>query len=555
MPYLEDGETWSTDFDIYEEGMAENKPGHKKFSQYTLPSWAKHPLSHPFNGVVLGPDAYYHMAGDGFLNPMNWSIAHVACRFGDLDLLEMCSSEELDWQTIEGHSPAQYCVQHATPWCLQWLVEKGADTTSPDFQNLTPEDHIWRNPRLHQQEMEWLFKALQGELDEKNNNKAQEYRMMKHRTHGADQEVQKSLDRDMKKLRKYWFGTTDYQLPYPIPTPEELEMLPLDLPSSKVKRMEKKKPPNPVALLFPGQGSQYLGMLKDDCNRPTIKEYLDRATEILGWDPKDLCLNGPEDKLSETRYCQPIMFIAGMAALEKLRDSKADYVDNPMAVAGLSLGEYTAICAAGVLDFEDCLRLVKARAEAMQKATDLTPQAMCSIAGLDRAKVDMLCEQAKKADDSPDAECKVANFLFPSGFTCGGSKVCIDKLTKIATEAKALQARIIKTGGAFHTKYMSPAQVELSSVLDEMLPKMKAPRCAIYFNITGKRIAAGTDPEKFIDLMKQQLVSEVLWCPTIQAMVMDGIKEFFELGPMKQLKAMIKRIDLDSFKKTENVAV
>merc|ERR1712217_8427 len=106
--------------------------------------------------------------------------------------------------------------------------------------------------------------------------------------------------------------------------------------------------------------------------------------------------------------------------------------------------------AAGVLSFEDGLSLVKIRGEAMQKATEMVPQAMCSVAGLDRAKVDKLCEEAKKVDSSADAEVKVANFLFPSGFTCAGTKKCVDKLCELAMAAKALQARIIKAGGAFH---------------------------------------------------------------------------------------------------------
>merc|ERR1712061_774724 len=146
--------------------------------------------------------------------------------------------------------------------------------------------------------------------------------------------------------------------------------------------MGKGKPALPAALLFPGQGSQYVGMLKDCVGLSEVKDILVKAEKILGWDVKELCLKGPEDRLSETKYCQPAMFVAGLCAIEVLRESKKDVVDRPQAMAGLSLGEYTAICAAGVLDFEDALGLVKASAEEMQDATQLKPQCMCSVAGL-----------------------------------------------------------------------------------------------------------------------------------------------------------------------------
>jgi len=280
------------------------------------------------------------------------------------------------------------------------------------------------------------------------------------------------------------------------------------------------------------------------------------AQTVLGWDLKDLCLNGPEAKLAETKFCQPAMFVAGMAGVEIMKQTRREMVERVQAVAGLSLGEYTAICAAGVLDFEDCLKLVKLRAEAMQKATELRPQSMASVAGLDRNTLERLCREACEADKGiGDPVCQIANVLFPAGFTCGGTKSTVDKLCELATKARALQARPIKTGGAFHTPLMVPAAEQLSQALDDALPKMKPPRCAIYFNLTGKKVAPGTNPKEFIDLMKKQLTSEVLWEQSIKQMVFDQVKDFFEVGPLKQLKSMIKRIDQDAFKRTENIAV
>merc|ERR1719463_364105 len=140
---------------------------------------------------------------------------------------------------------------------------------------------------------------------------------------------------------------------------------------------------SPCGLLFPGQGSQYVGMLKTVKDLPKVKEMLEKAKEILGWDVLDLCLNGPEEKLAETKYCQPAMFIGGLAGKEKLRAEKSDCADKPMYVAGLSLGEYTALCAAGVLSFEDGLKLVKLRGEAMQEAAEVGKQGMISIVGIE----------------------------------------------------------------------------------------------------------------------------------------------------------------------------
>eukprot|EP00931_Biecheleriopsis_adriatica_P075286 TRINITY_DN49188_c0_g1_i1.p1 TRINITY_DN49188_c0_g1~~TRINITY_DN49188_c0_g1_i1.p1 ORF type:complete len:554 (-),score=121.46 TRINITY_DN49188_c0_g1_i1:29-1690(-) len=553
MPYLEDGETWSSDYAQSEEGMAENRPGHRKFSSYKLPNWAKHPLTHPFNGVVAGPKDYMYAAGDGFVNPMRWSIAHIACKYGDAVMLEMCTQEELSRPCTTGDTPAHYAVRYGTPWCLQRLVELGADTSRVNNARDSPENLIWREKSLHSAEQEWLFQAHKGELNEKNSIKAQEYRLVKHRALGNDPKVTERLDQDMAKLRKYWFGLGDYEKPYSVP--KEVLEKPLDLPVSRVAKPIKKEPPLPVALLFPGQGSQYVGMLKDVLDKPAVKSMLDKAEDILGWDPRELCLKGPEERLSETRYCQPIMFLAGLAALEVLREARPDVVQRPLAVAGLSLGEYTAIVAAGVLPFEEGLQLVKLRAEAMQEAANLVPQGMCSVAGLDRAKVDTFCEQALAADPSPEAECKVANFLFPSGFTCGGTSKAVQKLIELATGAKALQAKPLKIGGAFHTSLMRPAQAELSRAIDMAADKMVPPRCSIYFNLTGKRVKEGSDPATFVELMKMQLTNEVLWEPSMKAMIMDGVKDFFEVGPMKQLKSMLKRIDADAFKRTENVLV
>jgi len=220
-------------------------------------------------------------------------------------------------------------------------------------------------------------------------------------------------------------------------------------------------------------------------------------------------------------------------------------------VAGLSLGEYTALCAAGVLSFEDCLELVKVRAVAMSEAARLQPQAMLSVAGLDQRVLEKLCaEQAKDGE-----VCKISNVLFKKGFTCAGTKAAIEKLKEKAEENGALQARFIKTSGGFHTELMQPAQAKLDHIVRKKLPRMKPPICDIYMNVTGQKISAGSPPADIIPLLTQQLCSPVLWEPSIKAMLKDGLQEFYEVGPMKQLKAMMKRIDQNAWNNTTSMEV
>eukprot|EP00931_Biecheleriopsis_adriatica_P008222 TRINITY_DN109439_c0_g1_i1.p1 TRINITY_DN109439_c0_g1~~TRINITY_DN109439_c0_g1_i1.p1 ORF type:complete len:484 (+),score=126.95 TRINITY_DN109439_c0_g1_i1:64-1515(+) len=313
-------------------------------------------------------------------------------------------------------------------------------------------------------------------------------------------------------------------------------------------------PPLPLALLFPGQGSQYVKMLDGVKDLPEVKDMLTKAKSILGYDLLELCLQGPEDKLAETKYCQPAMFVGGLAGVSKLRSQRAEAVERPKCVAGLSLGEYTALCAAGVLSFEDGLRLVKLRGEAMQEAAQVGKQAMLSVAGLEQAVLEQCCKDAEKKAGS-GAVCRIANALFPKGFSCAGTESAVNELKAIAEKKGALQAKLLKTGGAFHTSLMQPAQERLQKALEEVFPSMKSPRCAIYMNVTGEPLAPGSDPKVILDLLKKQLVSPVLWSVSVEKMIKDGVTEFYECGPQKQLKAMMKRIDNKVWNKTTSMEV
>mmetsp|Transcript_52208 Transcript_52208/g.114433 ORF Transcript_52208/g.114433 Transcript_52208/m.114433 type:complete len:447 (+) Transcript_52208:56-1396(+) len=306
-----------------------------------------------------------------------------------------------------------------------------------------------------------------------------------------------------------------------------------------------------VGLLFPGQGSQYVKMMSMLIENPEVKKLCERARKILGWDPIEVCIEGPEDKLVETATCQPCLFLASMAGMIKLRSENPEVADNPYAVAGLSLGEYSALCAAGVFTFEEGLELVRVRGLAMAEAASLQPQLMLSVFGIDQETMEKLCQ----AEVKPGQVCQIANLLFPRGFSCSGTADAINNLKDTVVEAGAMQAKLLKVEGAFHTSLMKPAQTKLQDALDRILPNMQPPTCDVYLNVTGKKVPKGTPPSEFIDLLGKQLCSTVLWEASVRLMIEDGLSEFYEVGPMKQLKAMMKRTDMDAWKNMYNIEV
>merc|ERR1712151_369644 len=243
-----------------------------------------------------------------------------------------------------------------------------------------------------------------------------------------------------------------------------------------------------------------------------------------------------------TKHCQPAMYIAGLAALEQLKLDEPSKVNSCVAMAGLSLGEYTALTAAGVFDFETGLKLVKERGEAMEFETtrpDAPKQAMVSVAGLEQGVVDKLCQEIATGSEV----CQIANFLFPKGFSVAGTEESVQKLESRAMEEGALQAKILKTSGAFHTPLMKGAKERLTAELEKARGGMRPPRCKVYMNVTAQPLGPDAEPKDIIKLLGEQLVNPVLWEPSIQLAIKDGCKEFYECGPNKQLKAMMKRIN------------
>merc|ERR1712187_224153 len=309
--------------------------------------------------------------------------------------------------------------------------------------------------------------------------------------------------------------------------------------------------PLPVCLTFPGQGSQYVGMLKEAKDVPAVSEMLAKAKTILNYDILEIMLTGPAEKMGETKFCQPAMYVAGLAALEMLRASDPSKVSRCQAMAGLSLGEYAALTAAGVFDFSTGLELVKLRAEAMDFQTSKSQQAMLTVAGLEKALVEKLCKECSTKGES----CQIANCLFPKGYAVGGSSEAVKMMEKKAIDAGALQAKLLPTSGAFHTPLMKDVKEEVTKKLDKVKGSMNPPKCCVYMNSTGKTITSSTSVDEIVKLIGEQIVSQVMWEQSMQMAIRDGISEFYELGPSKQLKAMMKRIDPKIAEKMVNISV
>ena len=318
---------------------------------------------------------------------------------------------------------------------------------------------------------------------------------------------------------------------------------------------------SPVAFLFPGQGSQKVGMLASAAAEiPAVRAMCDKAREILGYDLLDVCVNGPKEKLDDTAFAQPALFVAGLAAAEKLKAESPEIVARCSRVAGLSLGEYTALVFAGAMSFEDGLRVVRCRAEAMKAAAAEGDHGMLSVVGLDDDVLETCVEKARLAaakrreaspdDASKDVVCAIANYLFPTGRVVSGDADALDEVARLATEAGAMKTAKVAVSGAFHTERMASARDALREALAGAT--VREPKIATYSNVTGTFFeSAAAIPEA----LASQLVSPVRWEDTLRALVAEGKDEMYELGPMKQIKAMARRVSAEAAAKFKNVDV
>lgn len=282
------------------------------------------------------------------------------------------------------------------------------------------------------------------------------------------------------------------------------------------------------AIVFAGQGAQFVGMGKDLSEAyPECKMLFQKADDILGYGLSSICFDGPAEELTRTSHCQPGIFVASVACFTALKKELPEL--DIVASAGLSLGEWSALHAAGVLSFEDTVKVLEARGRFMQDACDQSDGGMCSVIGL-------TVDQCRDVAETAGAE--MANLNSAAQTVLSGDQTAVEKAAVLAKEAGAKLAVPLKVAGAYHSSLMAPAAERLAEVLETVT--FNAPDCPVVANVTG---APHGDPASIKDTMLAQVTSSVLWQKSIEGIIDQGVDTFVECGPGKVLSGLIKRIN------------
>lgn len=285
-----------------------------------------------------------------------------------------------------------------------------------------------------------------------------------------------------------------------------------------------------LALLFAGQGAQKVGMGRSLVeNSAAARVLYDQAKDVLGWDLGKISFEGPEAELTQTKVCQPALFVHGLALLAALREAGKLPANEPRIALGLSLGEVTAYCAAGVFDFATGLRVVAERGRLMQQACERTSGGMAAIIGEERAKVQELCR---------DFDIEAANFNAPGQIIVSGEKAKVDAAVAGAKDRGIKRVIPLNVAGAYHSRLMEPARAEFAAYLEQI--PFSAPKFAVFTNTTGQAIS---DPDAIKAALVRQVVSSVLWEDCMRSAAAAGATEFWELGPGGVLSGLARRTE------------
>lgn len=283
------------------------------------------------------------------------------------------------------------------------------------------------------------------------------------------------------------------------------------------------------AYVFPGQGAQFTGMGKDLYeNSPIAKEMFEKANEILGFRITDIMFEGTAEELKETKVTQPAVFLHSVILAKTLENF------TPEMVAGHSLGEFSALVANGTLEFEDALRLVAKRAQAMQKACEIKPSTMAAVLGLEDEIVEKICAEI-------DGVVVAANYNCPGQLVISGETTAVEAACEAMKAAGAKRALLLPVGGAFHSPMMEPAREELAAAIEATT--FNTPICPVYQNVTASAIS---NPAEIKNNLILQLTAPVKWTQSTQQMIADGATLFTEVGPGKVLVGLIKKINKDA---------